>query len=47
MNLKYKYWYFQKAIPERICDEIVTCCNMLREEVAITGNQKSVQDNRQ
>ena len=23
MNLKYYYWYFQSAIPERICDDIV------------------------
>ena len=23
MNLKYYYWYFNKIIPERICDEIL------------------------
>ena len=47
MNVKYKYWYFQEAIPGRICDEIVTYGNTLREEIAITGNQLSVQDNLQ
>ena len=39
MNLKYKYWFFQEAVPHRICDEIIDCCNMLREVKAITGNQ--------
>jgi hypothetical protein len=23
MNLKWYYWYFQSAIPERICDDMV------------------------
>lgn len=38
MNLKYKYWYFEEAIPHKICDDIIKHGNMLREERAITGH---------
>ena len=45
MNLKYYYWYFQSAIPERICDEIVRYGKEQEKETAITGsNSKEVKD---
>ena len=37
MNLKYYYWYFQSAIPERICDDIVRYGQEQEKETAITG----------
>jgi len=45
MNLKYYYWYFQSAIPERICDDIVRYGQEQEKETAITGNQdKDIKD---
>src|SRR6056300_740021 len=38
MNLKYYYWYFQSAIPERICDDIVRYGKEQKKEMALTGN---------
>ena len=38
MNLKWYYWYFQSAIPERICDEIVKYGAEQNKETALTGN---------
>ena len=38
MNLKYYYWYFQSAIPERICDDIVRYGQEQEKETAITGS---------
>ena len=44
MNLTNYYWYFQSAIPERICDEIVKYGKSISDEMAVTGgfggNQK-------
>ena len=37
MNLTNYYWYFQSAIPERICDDIVRYGHQLRDEMAVTG----------
>src|SRR5210317_127596 len=37
MNLKYYYWYFQSAIPERICDEIVRYGKEQNKQMALTG----------
>jgi len=37
MNLAYYYWYFQSAIPGRICDEIVRYGNQNKPSVAVTG----------
>ena len=31
------YWYFQSAIPERICDEIVRYGKQLQNKMALTG----------
>ena len=40
MNLKWYYWYFQSAIPERICDDIVRYGQEQKKEMALTGNAK-------
>jgi PKHD-type hydroxylase len=37
MNLDNYYYYFQNAIPERICNEIIAWGNYQREELAVTG----------
>ena len=38
MNLKWYYWYFKSAIPEKICDDIVRYGKEQDKEIAITGN---------
>ena len=38
MNLKYYYWYFKAAIPERICDDIVRYGKEQKKETALTGD---------
>ncbi len=40
MNLKYYYWYFQSAIPERICDEIVRYGKEQEKQMALTGDSQ-------
>ena len=37
MNLKYYYWYFQSAIPEKICDDIVKYALSQEEVEGVTG----------
>jgi len=37
MNLNNYYYYFQKVIPERICNEIIAWGNYQREELAVIG----------
>ena len=39
MNLLNYYWYFQKVIPHKICDEIISYGKFLkeRENLARTG----------
>ena len=51
MNLQNYYWYFQKAVPAHICDDIVKYGLQTREEMAVTGgfgnqklNQRQVKD---
>ena len=53
MNLTNYYWYFQSAIPERICDDIVKYGHQLQHQLALTGglghdpkklNQKQIKD---
>jgi len=52
MNLTNYYWYFQSAVPARICDEIVRYGKQLQDGVATTGgygdpkklNQKQIKD---
>ena len=40
MNISNYYWYFQNAIPHKICDEIVQYGKILKEKemLALTGN---------
>jgi len=52
MNLTNYYWYFQSAIPNRICDEIVKYGKSIQDQMAVTGgygnakklNQKQIKD---
>ena len=37
MNLTNYYWYFQSAIPTRICDEIVKYGKSISDQMAVTG----------
>ena len=37
MNLEWYYWYFQSAIPERICDDIVRYGKEQEKQVGLTG----------
>jgi len=37
MQLKNYYWYFKKAVPERICDEIVRYAKSIKDKMAVTG----------
>ena len=37
MNLKNYYWYFQSAIPQHICDDIVKYGYQLQDQLAVTG----------
>ena len=51
MNLQNYCWWFQSAIPERICDEIIKYGKSISDQMAVTGgygnkklNQKQVKD---
>ena len=45
MNLKWYYWYFKSAIPEKICDDIVRYGKEQDKQMALTGNlDKAVKD---
>jgi len=51
MNLSNYYWYFKKAVPGHICDDIIKYGLQTREEMAVTGgfgnqklNQRQVKD---
>ena len=51
MNLTNYFWYFQSAVPARICDEIVRYGKQLQDQMALTGgygnrplNQQQVKD---
>jgi hypothetical protein len=37
MNLQNYYWYYRKAVPDRICDAIVKYGLQLKEQMAVTG----------
>jgi len=37
MNLEHYYFYFQSAVPERICDDIIRYGNQSKPKVAVTG----------
>jgi PKHD-type hydroxylase len=38
MQLKNYYWCFQKAVPERVCDEIVRYAKSIKDNMAVTGD---------
>ena len=38
MQLQDYYWYFKKAVPEKICDEIVKYATSIRDKMAVTGH---------
>jgi hypothetical protein len=52
MNLNHYYWYFKKAIPDRICDDIIKYGKSLQDQMAVTGgvsntknlNKKQIKD---
>jgi hypothetical protein len=46
MNISNYYWYFQNAIPHKICDEIVQYGKMLKEKemLALTGGYTKNRD---
>ena len=51
MNLTNYYWYFQSAIPERVCDDIVKYGKSIQDQMAVTGgygdrplNKKQITD---
>jgi len=37
MNLQNYFWYFEKAVPTHICDDIVKYGLQIKEQMAITG----------
>ena len=41
MNLEYYYWYFQSAIPPKICDDIIKYGLSQQEQTAFTGDLSS------
>ena len=44
MNLEYYYWYFQSAIPPKICDDIIKYGLDHQEEIALTGGFQEKKD---
>ena len=46
MNLKYSYWYFKSALPEKFCNDLVKYGNEKTEEIALTGGfQEKIEKN--
>ena len=39
MQLQNYYWYFKKAVPERICDDIVKYAKSIKDNMGITGDE--------
>ena len=37
MNLQNYYWWFESAVPARICDEIVKYGKSISDQMAVTG----------
>ena len=38
MNLKNYIWYFESAIPPKICDDIIKLGKTKKEDLGITGD---------
>ena len=47
MNLEYYYWYFQSAIPPKICDDIIEHGKSQQEQIALTGEHDPEKDSEQ
>jgi PKHD-type hydroxylase len=47
MNLLNYYWYFQKAVPDHVCDDIIKYALQTREQMAVTGGYGNQKLNRQ
>ena len=37
MNLKNYYWFFEKALSDKFCDDVIKYANNKKEELALTG----------
>ena len=46
MNLKNYYYYFQSALPPKLCDDIITYGKAHKQEMAITGGVEREGDGR-
>ena len=46
MNLTNYYWYFQSAVPPRICDDIVKYSKSIQDQMAVTGGYSREQGNK-
>jgi PKHD-type hydroxylase len=44
MNLVNHYWYFQKALSEKFCDEIIKYAKSNEEKIALTGKFNDKED---
>ena len=44
MNLKYYYWYFQSALPESFCNDLIKYGSEKQEETALTGGYQAKSD---
>ena len=42
MNLLNYYWFFRKAVPDHICDEIVRYGLQLKEQMGVTGGYEDL-----
>jgi len=42
MDLRYKYWVFQKAFSERFCNDVIEYGNMQREATALVGGASDI-----
>jgi hypothetical protein len=40
MNFKNAYWFFDRVLPSKFCDDIIKYGNSKKEEIALTGNLK-------
>jgi PKHD-type hydroxylase len=40
MNLKYYYWYFEKALSGKFCDDLINTGKTLQKKKALTGSNK-------
>tara|TARA_R100001086_G_scaffold245910_1_gene177465 strand:- start:394 stop:1017 length:624 start_codon:yes stop_codon:yes gene_type:complete len=43
MNLLNYYWYFKKAVPDHICDELIRYGSQLQEQRGMTGGQADLE----